>query len=1258
MEYPLTSSQMAFYPKGMPGEETMWNQGGAVIFQKKYSYSRINDAFNYAMQIHEELRMRIKKQDGHLVAYIEEFKPVQYPFLTFSSRNEVIKASKALINEPISIFGPLIRCVVFETEDLSGILISAHHIIIDGFSAHVTTAFMSNYLRGAPFDPALIQSYAKHFESEQQYRNTPRYARAKNYWTEQFSVPPIPPLFVSGVFSVDYTAAELVMNFPGALFEKIAQFCRFQSISISAFFATVIGTYILQEFGRSDFMLGIPVLNRTTPQELNTTGLYMNILPLAIHLSMGGFLGCVKKIESSKMHLLRYRKFPQAEVKSLLEEKGYPHSNLFDIIFDYQVFPESEYYELAIQYSDSLSVPLEIHFNTLKKDLHKLRIRYRTALFSDEQIREFYDRFVCIAAHAVENCQLPLEKIPQYSLSAEEKQRLLVDFNRTEFSHAAPDASTLYSLFEAQATVIPEKVCISAENHNVTFGQFRSYAEALDHKIRGIAKGKKSIVAILAERSVEMYAAIYAAIRGGNAYLPIAPDYPKERIEYILQDSGAAVVLAQEAFVPLAGNVPCIDLTDFIAQPAIAADALPCAALPDDTAYVIYTSGSTGKPKGAMISHRSAVNRILWMQDAYPLDEQSLILQKTPYTFDVSVWEIFWWGLCGGSLAFSKPGEHFLPAKILQSVHTHQVTHLHFVPSVFDLFLTYLETHPEKQSLFRSVQHVFLSGEALPSSLIRRFYEIFSFEKVKLHNLYGPTECAVDVTYYDCTPEDTEPIPIGRPIHNTSIYILDPAMEPVPVGKTGELCIGGRNVGQGYLNNPTLTAEKFVENPFGPGRLYKTGDYASFREDGQILFGGRMDGQIKLGGQRIEIGEIESVIRAIQGVETAAVLLCGGDAQRSLGACYCGVDGLETVIKDCCKQQLPGYMVPTIVVRLDSMPLNPSGKLDRRTLESFVSKKIDASAHEPPQSEVEALICNAFSDVLHTASVGRNSSFFDLGGSSLDMIEFLLRDEFQDIPVPVFIQNPTPAALARVMRQDFVPQTQRIKCLRQGTPGAKALVLFPYAGGGAEAFAKFVAASERHGDALSLYYMDYPHSVEECRGAADELLRLADTAELYFYSHCAGSAPAMQIIRILEDRGQHIIKHYIAGANIPFAQPPQDNFWNSVPDEALKAVLNKAGASFATLPEEQIKIMLSQFRRDTDFLMEYFREETGKIQCPLSVIISKEDFFTENHADAEKLWSNYAEDLRGVHFIGSASHYFQSEYADTLLEMVQAIIHS
>lgn len=1249
MEYPLTPAQMGFYPKGFPLEQILWNHGAAVFFPGAYSPDQIQAALRSAVAAFEELRLCFAEREGIPFCYVSEEVPRQFPHRQFSSRQEVMDALQELIDEPFEMAGPLYRCAVFDCPEGSGVMIGAHHMVIDGYSVQVAIRFIHDHLEGLT-PSGQILSYADHFDQERDYRNTKRFQRDRQYWAEQLSIP-VAQLFPGGMDSIRYAARELVLEPDSQWMEPIRRFCQAQGVTPAAFFSTVLATWLRHECGQSPVRLGLATMNRTTAAELCSAGLFMRILPLTVDLREGSFADCARRTERQKMDLFRHQRLTRTELDELLREQDSGGKAPFEVVFDYQQFPQTD---LVFSYSSALSVPLELHFidHGARQSIH---IRYRTALFSEDRIRDLSQRFLGIAAAAAASPQLPPEQLPQYTLSPAVRQKLLGEWNDTQHTYGVPEDATLYSLFDAYASAHPEEICLHVGSNRLTFGELRSRAENLDSAIRQLIGSKKSVIALITERSPEMYMAVYAIIRGGNAYLPIDPGYPPERIRAILHSSGAAAVLAQGSFTTLAEYLPCIDLTEFWCA-ARDLPILPAAAGPEDTAYVIYTSGSTGQPKGAMISHRSAVNRILWMQSAYPLGSNSVILQKTPYTFDVSVWELFWWGICGGQLAACAPGEHFLPGKILREVADHRVTHLHFVPSVFDLFLTYLEANPLRASRFSSVRHVFLSGEALSASLVRRFYALFPYPDVRLHNLYGPTECAVDVTFYDCVPEEQDPIPIGRPIFNTSVYILDPAMNLLPAGKQGQLCIGGVNVGQGYLNDSDLTAEKFVVNPFGPGRLYKTGDYASFREDGQILFHGRMDGQLKLHGQRIETGEIEAVICRTPGVQSAAVIPCRRDGQSFLFAFYCGTAGLESDMETLCRNVLPSYMVPSGFLHLSQLPLNGSGKLDRRVLRDMVPRLPAASEHEPPRTPEEELVCAAFARILNCAAVDRTANFFDLGGNSLTMISLLSCSEFEGISPAAFIADPTPEALARQISCPDA-QTGWLQCLHRGTDSKHALILFPYAGGEAESFAAFVHCAAAWETLPEIYCVSFPHSEEDCLAVARELGVLVKDRALFVYSHCAGAAPALRVLALLQEQQPGAVRHYFAAAAIPPREPPAENLWHKVPDGQLRSILEAAGAAFTGLSEQQISDLFARFRRDTDFYTAFFQTAPRQINVPTTLFLSREDLFTVDHADAVPLWERYAANLTEVRFVQTRSHYFQSEQPETLLRQMMPVIY-
>ena len=436
------------------------------------------------------------------------------------------------------------------------------------------------------------------------------------------------------------------------------------------------------------------------------------------------------------------------------------------------------------------------------------------------------------------------------------------------------------------------------------------------------------------ERSLEMVIALYGILKAGGAYVPLDPEYPPDRVAFMLKDTQVPVLLTQERLVPglpeHGAQVICLD-SDWEAIASESVDNPTSGALAENLAYVIYTSGSTGRPKGVMNTHRGILNRLLWMQDTYQLDSNDRVLQKTPFSFDVSVWEFFWPLLVGARLIVARPGGH-RDSGYLVLIAEQGITTLHFVPSMLQVFL-----EDKDVERCRSLNRVICSGEALPYDLQERFFARLNAE---LHNLYGPTEAAVDVTHWQCQREgDSRLVPIGRPVANTQLYILDPYMQPVPIGVAGELHIGGVQVARGYLNRPELTAEKFIPDPFSDhpeARLYKTGDLVRYLPDGNIEFLGRLDFQVKMRGFRIELGEIEAVLSQHPAVGEVVVLAredVPGDKRLVAYVVPRPAPALlVTELRDYSKEKLPDYMVPAAFIQLDALPLTPSGKVDRRSL--------------------------------------------------------------------------------------------------------------------------------------------------------------------------------------------------------------------------------------------------------------------------------------------------------------------------------------
>ncbi len=533
--------------------------------------------------------------------------------------------------------------------------------------------------------------------------------------------------------------------------------------------------------------------------------------------------------------------------------------------------------------------------------------------------RQFWDMFPRLKPASNLSCRHFPKTDHTFSLY-EDRSQLLNDIVNFVVSTKLDAHLTLVDLFEAQVKKTPHLVALKYGDSTLTYQELNERANQLARWLRTQGAGPDTLVGVMMERSIEMVIALYGIIKSGAAYLPIEPSTPQARIDGMIEDAQLKIVLTQQ------------DLFQIL-NPGLERSNLDQIHSAENMAYCIFTSGSTGRPKGVMISHRSICNRLLWMQAEYQMSPGDRVLQKTPFTFDVSVWEFFWPLQVGATLVVLAPEMHRSSKDLIQEIVRSQITHLHFVPSMLSVFLE----DPSSKNC-SSIKKVYCSGEALPFALQERFFSIFP--EVELHNLYGPTEAAVDITYWQCKKNDPRGlVPIGRPVWNSQVYILDENFKMIPRGETGELYLGGVQLARGYLARPELTAERFIPNPFSkePGaKLYKTGDLARWLSDGTLEYLGRNDFQVKLNGLRIELGEIENIVCSLKGICQSAVTVITAPSGAKQLACYLvkdkDIELSSADVRDRLKSMLPSYMVPQYLVWLEAMPISSSGKLDRKGL--------------------------------------------------------------------------------------------------------------------------------------------------------------------------------------------------------------------------------------------------------------------------------------------------------------------------------------
>ena len=787
--------------------------------------------------------------------------------------------------------------------------------------------------------------------------------------------------------------------------------------------------------GQDDITVGSPIAGRNRQELEELIGFFVNTLVLRSNLSGDpSFVELLQRVRQTTLDAYSYQEIPYEKlVDELRPQRDLSRESLFQVFFGLQNTPlnlSSEPAGLRFEHRPLESSVAQFDLSVLSMEtetgLH-IGWQYNTDLFEEETIRRMASHFERLLTGIVAQ---PERRISQYPmLGSSEKRQQLVEWNDTDESYPQ---SALHHLFEDQVKKSPQSIALAFEDRTLTYEQLNRSANQLARLLKKRGIERESLVGVCLDRSVEMVIALYGILKAGAAYVPIDPGYPVDRQQQMLDDARVTFLLADTATI---SQLPDYSGESFLVDKQwdeltpLSESNLNVPLDLDNVAYMIYTSGSTGRPKGVKVSHRAICNRLMWMQAAFSLTSEDRVLQKTPFSFDVSVWEFFWPLLWGARLVVARPEGHKDPQYLAEVIQAQQITTLHFVPSMLGAFV---ETQASVNC--SSISRVICSGEALPYELQQRFFE--RLQQAELHNLYGPTEAAVDVTWWPCQRDDLGGIvPIGRPIDNITTYILDRNFEPMPVGVPGELYLGGVGLARGYHRRPGLTAEKFVPHPHSeqPGaRLYRTGDLCRWLPSGDIEFLGRIDHQVKIRGFRIELGEIEAALHDHPAIQECVVTARDDSNGRKRLVAHCVSDDRqpfnESLLRNALKDRLPDYMVPTMFVRLDELPLSPNGKVNRKLLpEPDSSRPRLATRFAPPRNEEERLLVDIWRDVLGIDQVGVLDNFFELGGDSIQSIQVVSRANqvgLGILPRHVF-QYQTIAELAEVADEVCIIAEQR-----------------------------------------------------------------------------------------------------------------------------------------------------------------------------------------------------------------------------------------
>jgi len=1033
----LTNSQKSIwvteqYYKG----SSINNICGSAIIEEQIDFIKLEEAVEIVCRKHDNFKLQLKIEDGEVMQVISEGKNPKIDTLNIATSNELEKELDKIVRNPFKLEeSELYKFYIIKFKNgEGGFMLNIHHLIADAW----TLAFICNEIiktysdlkQNKEIETKAIYSYIDYIEAEQEYLASEKYQKDKKYWEEKFQTIPEVATIPGSKTNADETkpaGERKQFNLETSEVEKIKRYCQENKISLYNFFMAIYAIYIGEISNLDEFVIGTPILNRTNFKEKNAAGMFINMAPFKINMVQeNDFKSFVKNIALDSMGMLKHQKYSYQCLLENLREKNKKVPNLYNILLSYQITNAHQSggdmtYKTQWTFNGCCAENMDIQIYDLN-DTGSLNIAYdyKISIYEEKDIENLHKRIINIIDQVIAKENIYLKDIE--IVTPVEKEQLLVEFNKTELEY---DLNTpIIKYFEEQANITPENISMVFENKKMTYKELNEKANSLAYELRKNGVTNNTIVGIMQERSFEMIIAILAVLKAGGAYIPIAPDYPLDRIQYMLEDSNATILLTENQKVKTDKKTMSIKLNNKIYDSN--KENLQNISKPEDLSYLIYTSGSTGTPKGVMLKQKNLTNfynAMLQNIEYLTAKEPIKIISITTLSFDIFIFETIMSLTRGLTLYMTNENEQKVTEQLENKIKENEIEAIQTTPSVMKFHLDNLK---DKSNL-RSLKYIMLAGEPLPKTLVDYIKEVIP--GIKVYNGYGPSETTIFSTTRDVT--NLKEITIGKPIANTQIYILNKNKKLIPQGTVGEMYIAGDGVGKGYMNKKEQTENSFIQNPFQKNSImYRSGDLGSFDKTGEITCYGRVDNQIKIRGLRVELPEIEKQILSIDNIQNVVVVKKEINGRAVLCAYHTENGNVDlNNIKELLQNKLPQYMIPQYFVKLDEMPYTPNGKIDKKllpmpNLEEKTKEKIKI------RNDIDKELIQIIQKMMNIENVNLSETLLELGGDSLTAITLATKISAKfnvQINIKDIMSNKTIKEISDIIRENQSKGLTKIK---------------------------------------------------------------------------------------------------------------------------------------------------------------------------------------------------------------------------------------